>query len=135
MISQPKPSFPIPDLANRTSVRVQEFARYFEVTTQHVLNLIEEGSIHAVNCAVSNARTKRSTWRIPVSEVHRFAESRSSLCAAAPEKVVQHGAAGKRPITGDRGRGATVVPVRRDLAIAMPCNGNCNALPRRAKAP
>jgi hypothetical protein len=108
------PVLPIPDLENRTTLRLQEFSRLFQVTTQHVINLIESGTITAIDCASTGTKSGRTTWRIPVGEVYRFAAARSNIRqpqeTAIPSQIPARSSAG-----------GTKVPPGADLRFAMGC--------------
>jgi len=60
--------------AGRTVLYVQEVARHLRVTRQHILNMIEEGSLPAIN--VNGAPGKRNCWRIPVEAFQAFLKQR-----------------------------------------------------------
>jgi len=57
------PSLKFP--ADRTVLQVAEVARRLRVSKYHVVGLIEEGKLRAINVAGSNA-TGRKCYRIPV---------------------------------------------------------------------
>lgn len=57
----------------RTNLYVQEVAKELGVSIHHVLNLIREGELHAVNVAGRNTNLSgRNAWRIPVSSWDEF---------------------------------------------------------------
>ena len=53
----------------RTVLYVSEVAEKLDVTEQHVLNLIEEGKLAALNVG---ATTGRKFWRIPVESWEKY---------------------------------------------------------------
>lgn len=55
----------------RSSLYVHEVAKALRITPQHVIDMIAEGKIQAVNIAGKN-QTKREFWRIPVSEYDAY---------------------------------------------------------------
>jgi excisionase family DNA binding protein len=55
----------------RTALRPEEVAERLNVSTQHVLDLVEEGRIRAINVAGVNL-TDRRYLRIPVEAWERF---------------------------------------------------------------
>lgn len=112
----------LPDLSNRTMLRVQEVAALFEVTPQHVLNLIEEGSLSAVDCASGTSRAPRTTWRIAVAEVQRFAEQRSNLAGVGFRRATLKNEKSAPFST----KGVSACPPKGDRPLATPCNGDCN---------
>jgi len=59
----------------RKMLYVSEVAQRLEVTDQHVLDLIDEGQIGAVNIGGG----QRKFWRVPATEFEKFLKSRSSL--------------------------------------------------------
>jgi hypothetical protein len=69
--AQPKefPSLKFP--ADRSVLQVAEVARRLRVCNYHVLGLIEEGRMQAINVAGSNA-TGRKCYRIPVESWEAF---------------------------------------------------------------
>jgi excisionase family DNA binding protein len=54
---------------------VHQVARRLGVTTQHVRDSIEEGSLRAINIG----KNCRKFWRIPVDAYQAFLKGRSSL--------------------------------------------------------
>jgi excisionase family DNA binding protein len=52
----------------RTVLYVSEVAEKLNVTEQHVLNLIEEGKLLAVNIGIGG----RKFWRIPVEAYEKY---------------------------------------------------------------
>jgi excisionase family DNA binding protein len=56
-------------------LEVHHVARRLGVTTQHVRDFIEEGSLRAVNVG----KGSRKFWRIPVDAYQEFLKQRSSL--------------------------------------------------------
>jgi excisionase family DNA binding protein len=54
---------------------VAEVSKKLRITERHLRDLIDEGAITAVNVAGSN----RKLWRIPLEELERFLNQRSSL--------------------------------------------------------
>lgn len=75
----------------RRSLYVSEVAKELGVTDQHIIDLIEEGQIGAVNVGGG----KRNYWRIPVSEFEKFLKSRISMSQTfgSPTKNRRAGAA------------------------------------------
>jgi excisionase family DNA binding protein len=63
----------------RTVLYVGEIAEKLEVTEQHVLDLIDEGKLGAVNVGGHT----RKFWRIPVKEYEKFLKANSSLLPTA----------------------------------------------------
>ena len=59
----------------RTVLYPDEIAERLNCTKQHVLNLIESGSLGAVN--IGNGEAK--FWRVPVGEWEKFLKARSSV--------------------------------------------------------
>lgn len=59
----------------RKTLYVSEVAQRLEVTDQHVIDLIEEGNMGAINVGGGS----RKFWRIPVAEYEKFLKKRSSL--------------------------------------------------------
>jgi excisionase family DNA binding protein len=62
-------------LVVRETLRVQEVAMKLDVTVRHVIDLIEEGHIEAVNLAGN----KRMFWRVRIEALAKFMNERSSL--------------------------------------------------------
>jgi len=58
----------------RTVLYVPEVARHLQITRQHVVHLIEEGSLAAIN--VHAGAATRNCWRIPVEAFRAFLKSR-----------------------------------------------------------
>ncbi len=58
----------------RTVLYVSEVAEKLDVTERHVIDLIEECKLGAVNIGGGS----RKFWRIPVAEYEKFLKSRSS---------------------------------------------------------
>ena len=72
--SPPKPG------AQRTSaapavLTVSEFAELVGISPQHVIDLIDEGKL----CAINVGGHMRHYWRIPREEADRFVQRRSSV--------------------------------------------------------
>lgn len=63
------PSLAFP--ADRKNLRVEEIALRLDCTTQHVLDLIEEGKMRAINIAGANA-TERRFLRVPVEAWNKY---------------------------------------------------------------
>ena len=59
-------------------LRPKEVADFMNVTERHLVDLILEGQLCAINMACGGAN-KRSAWRIAVSDVEAFLESRKSV--------------------------------------------------------
>lgn len=53
----------------RSVLYVSEVAEKLEVTEQHVLNLIDEGKLRALNIGIG---TQRKFWRIPVEAYEAY---------------------------------------------------------------
>lgn len=66
-----QPDFPSLAFDNRTSLHVFEVAAKLRVSNQHVLDLIEEGKLRAVNIAGENS-TDRRYYRIPVEAYNQY---------------------------------------------------------------
>lgn len=60
---------------DRTSLMVTEVAEKLRVTDQHIIDLIAEGSIRAVNVS-GNLKSKRAAYRIPVEAYEDFLRAR-----------------------------------------------------------
>jgi hypothetical protein len=58
---------------------VWEVAKAWECSEQHIINLIDRGELHATNIGSAKVRSKRSYFRIPVSEYDRFVVARSNV--------------------------------------------------------
>ena len=65
-----------PLFRGRSVLYVQEVASHLRVTRQHVINLIEEGILPAIN--VNGAPGTRNAWRIPVAAFQAFLTQRGS---------------------------------------------------------
>ena len=63
----------------RTTLYVHEIASALQITGRHVLDLISEGKIQAVNIAGKNNATAREFWRVPVSEYDRYLRENSNV--------------------------------------------------------
>ena len=77
MIQEPQ-QLEFPSLAfpkDRTVLYVAEVAMKLRVTEQHVLDLIEEGKLQAINVGGND----RKFWRIPVEAYEAFLERRHSF--------------------------------------------------------
>lgn len=55
--------------AGRTKLYVSEVAIQLQVTSRHVIDLIEEGELKAVNVAGAG---ERNSWRVPVEALEEF---------------------------------------------------------------
>jgi hypothetical protein len=55
---------------------VKEAAKLFRVSNEHVIALIDDGSLSGIDIAAKNA--SRSCWRVPVQSMLDFARSRAS---------------------------------------------------------
>jgi len=62
----------------RTVLYVREVAQALHVTEQHVINLITEGRLRAVNIANGLKKTRREHWRIPVTAWDLFIQENAS---------------------------------------------------------
>lgn len=62
----------------RKMLYVAEVAERLELTEQAVRDLIEEGTLHAIDVGGGG----RKFWRIPVTAFERFVKQRSSLAVA-----------------------------------------------------
>ena len=58
----------------RTVLYVGEVAAKLQVTEQHVLDLIDEGQLRAINIGGGT----RKFWRIPIEAYHDFLKARDS---------------------------------------------------------
>lgn len=65
----------------RRVLTVGEVAEIFQVTMQHVLNLVEEGKIGAIN--LSSRDTSKRYLRIPVDDLILFAHEQHTLGGGA----------------------------------------------------
>ena len=65
-----RPLFP-----GRTMLYVREVAGHLQITRQHVIHLIEDGSLDAVNIHTSGGR---NCWRIPVEGYKTFLKKRGA---------------------------------------------------------
>ena len=72
--SRASPAIAGSGFGGRTVLRVQEVARRLDVTEQHVINLIDEGVLPAINVNIRG----RSLWRIPVEGFEGFLRRRSA---------------------------------------------------------
>jgi excisionase family DNA binding protein len=59
----------------RKTLYVHEVAQLLQIDDQQVRDLIEEGALHAINVGGGT----RKHWRIPVTALERFMQTRSSL--------------------------------------------------------
>jgi hypothetical protein len=59
----------------RTTLYPHEVAHSMAISEQQVRDLIALGSLHAINFG----KADRKAWRIPVAELKRFIDERSSL--------------------------------------------------------
>jgi len=66
---------PQSEFAGRSVLYVSEVAKRLEVTEQHILNLIEEGKLQAIDIGGGS----RHFWRIPVPALETFMRERSNL--------------------------------------------------------
>jgi len=66
--------------AGRTVLYVREIARALHVTEQHVVNLITEGRLRAINVGngVSSSKATRDYWRIPVGAWDAYIQENAS---------------------------------------------------------
>lgn len=60
----------------RSSLYVHEVARALEITTPHVISLINEGLLDAIEVTGKGNKTSREHWRIPVSAYDAYIRSR-----------------------------------------------------------
>ena len=69
----------LPELrgTTRAVLTPKETAKVFSVTPAHIGNLIEEGELGALD--IAKPKSRRRCLRIPIKELIRFAEERSSL--------------------------------------------------------
>lgn len=67
------PSF---DFTGRTSLTLQEIADKLACTSEHVIHLIEDGSLPAID--IKGPGAKRNLWRVPVESYRQFIASRMS---------------------------------------------------------
>ncbi len=63
---------------DRTVFYPHECAAKLRVTTQHIIDLIAEGKINAINIAGANA-TDRRYWRIPVEAWRKYLSENLSI--------------------------------------------------------
>ncbi len=89
-------AFPKIRLETRTSFGVPETARLFGICDKQVIDLIEEGSIDAINIARKNKPGSKMAWRIPVATLVQFIEERSSLAEQTEASVGQMRTGGRR---------------------------------------
>lgn len=54
--------------ANRSKMTVSEVADYLRCSSRHVINLIEEGRLFAMNVGTE----LKSNWRVSIEELGRF---------------------------------------------------------------
>jgi excisionase family DNA binding protein len=59
----------------RKVLYVHEVAAVLRVTGAHIIDLIEEGQIGALNVGSDS----RKSWRIPITELQKFISKRSTL--------------------------------------------------------
>jgi excisionase family DNA binding protein len=64
---------------DRRALMVAEVAAKLRITEQHVLDLIEEGKLQAINIAGRYDPDARRYWRIPVEAYHAFLAQRHSF--------------------------------------------------------
>lgn len=57
---------------DRTVLHVMEVAAKLRVTQRHVIDLIEEGKLRAINVAGGNNASGRRHYRIPVDSWERY---------------------------------------------------------------
>ena len=67
---------------SRTVLYVFEVAAKLRTSKQHIIDLIDEGKLHAVNVAGGKNATHRKFYRIPVESFARFFRENSSLVQA-----------------------------------------------------
>jgi hypothetical protein len=60
----------------RSTLYVKEVAEKLDICPRHVISLIEEGKIRAINVAGVNVSDRKS-YRIPVSEYERFLKNQT----------------------------------------------------------
>jgi excisionase family DNA binding protein len=73
--STKQPSKASRHFAGRVTLRVGEVATALRTTEQHILDLIEEGRLQAINVGGST----RNFWRIPVEAYEQFTAANSNL--------------------------------------------------------
>ena len=62
----------------RTSLMVQEVARALEIDDKHVVSLILEGLLGAVEVTGKGNKTSREHWRIPVASFDEYIRRRGN---------------------------------------------------------
>jgi hypothetical protein len=67
---------PSMDFSGRTTLTLQEIADKWACTTQHVMNLIEDGSLGAID--IKGPGAKRNLWRVPIENYRQFVATRMS---------------------------------------------------------
>lgn len=68
---------------NQYVFSVQEVARRLRVSDQHIINLIEGGTIEAMDVS---GRGSRSVWRIPRESFERYKSRNSSMTTGGGKK-------------------------------------------------
>lgn len=61
----------------RTTLHLQEVAKFLTMTDQQVSNLIEDGELAAVN--IAGRLSSRKAWRIPSGTLQEFIDRRKSV--------------------------------------------------------
>jgi hypothetical protein len=62
------------DFANRSSLRVDEIAAKLSMSPQHVVNLIEDGTLPAMD--LKGSGSTRPMWRVSIDDYRRFIAAR-----------------------------------------------------------
>jgi len=60
----------------RSTLYVHEVAKVLEITTPHVISLINEGLLDAIEVTGKGNKTSREHWRIPVSAYDAYLRKR-----------------------------------------------------------
>lgn len=64
------------DFPGRTTLTLQEIAKKLDCTTTHLIHLIEDGSLQAID--IKGAGGVRNTWRVPIENYRQFVAKRMS---------------------------------------------------------
>ena len=73
--TSPAPRKPAITQPERQLIRIEEAADLLQCTKNHIVNLIEEGKLDAINIGVG----RRCFYRITAQSLTRFMQQRSSL--------------------------------------------------------